>query len=49
MKATRRKVRVREKGRQLAHGRNFFFVPNSQLVSGPHEITEEASVDDYCC
>jgi len=49
MKTTRRKVRVREKGRQLAHGRNFFFVPNSQLVSGRHEITEEASVDDYCC
>jgi hypothetical protein len=49
MKTTRRNARVREKGRQLAHGRNFFFVPNSQLVSGPHEITEEASVDDYCC
>jgi hypothetical protein len=49
MKTTRRKVRVREKGRQLAHRRGFFFVPNSQLVSGPREITEEASVDDYCC
>jgi hypothetical protein len=48
MKTTRRKVRVREKGRQLAHGHSFFFVPNSQLVSGPHEITKEASVDDYC-
>jgi hypothetical protein len=49
MKTTRRNAPVRKKRRQLALRRSFVFVPNSQLVSGPHEITEEASVDDYCC